>query len=146
KDGKLPAVPLTPEEVEKAWNDLGEGAAKAHAAIWALIAAPKQAVPFLKKQLRPVEFDAKKLAQWITELNHDKFKVRAQAQAEIEKLEILAEKAVREELAKKPPLELRQRLEKLLARVESLSPAKGWLRTVRSLEVLEQIGSAEARQ
>src|SRR5262249_52288145 len=73
KDGKLPNVPLTPGEVEKAWNDLGEGAAKAHAAVWALVAAPKQAVPFLKKQLRPVEFDPKKLAQWIADLNHDKF-------------------------------------------------------------------------
>jgi RNA polymerase sigma factor (sigma-70 family) len=146
QDGKLPAAALTQAQLDQAWDDLGQDGTKAHRAIWTLIAAPKQVVPFLKKQLRPVEFDAKKLAQWIAELNHEKFQVRAKAQAEIEKLEILAEKALRHALAQKPALEFRQRLEKLITRLETQSPAKSWLRTLRSLEVLEQIGSAEARQ
>jgi WD40 repeat protein len=145
QDGKLREAALTPAELDHLWNDLGGDAARAHRAIWTLVAAPNQAVPFLTKRLRPVELDAKQLAQWIADLGHEKFQVRAKALAEIERLGAPAEKAVRQELTRKPPLEVRRRLEQLLARLEKQVTVKSWLPTLRALEVLEQIGSAEAR-
>jgi WD40 repeat protein len=146
QDGKLRAAPLTPAELDKLWNDLSGDAAKAHRAIWALVAAPKQAVPLLKKRLRPVEFDAKQLAQWVADLGDEKFQTRVKAQAEIEKLGAQAELVLRQELTRKPPLEVRKRLEQLLTRLEKQVTVKSWLPTLRALEVLEQIGSADARE
>jgi hypothetical protein len=63
----------------------------------------------------------------------------------LEGLGELAEPALRQALAGDPPLDLRQRLERLLALAAKPSPA-GQLRPLRAVEVLELIGSPAARQ
>jgi hypothetical protein len=139
---------LTGPELEALWADLaGADAAKAHRAIRALAAAPKQAVPFLSQHLRPVPApDAKHLARLIADLDDKRFVVRENAVRELEKLGSLASPALREALAGKPSLEVHRRVEGLLERLEQHTFSPEELRDRRAIEVLERIGTAEARQ
>jgi hypothetical protein len=53
--------------------------------------------------------------------------------------------ALRKALAGDPPLEVKRRLEVLLEKMEGVSLPPETLRSVRAVEVLEYIGTAEAR-
>jgi hypothetical protein len=129
------------------WNDLGdEDAAKAGKAIWDLVSAPAETVPFLKGRLivqrGPV--DPKRLGALIAELDNDIFSVRQRAEKELAKLGPRAEAALRKALAGNPSAEVRERIEKLLKLLAPDALAPGRLRPLRALEVLERIGSPEA--
>jgi hypothetical protein len=125
-------------EVEAAWADLDStDAAKAYAAIWALTAAPQEALArlrgFLGQVARP---DAAHIKRLIASLDDDSFGVREKATAELGGLGDLAVPALREALAANPSAELRRRAERALA----------WPpRQVRALEVLEHMDWLEAR-
>jgi RNA polymerase sigma factor (sigma-70 family) len=71
QDGKLPPAALTPRQLETCWKALAHpDAAKAYDAVWKLVAAPEQAVPFLGKHLTPVSTpDAKLVAQRLAEFD-----------------------------------------------------------------------------
>jgi hypothetical protein len=69
--------------------------------------------------------------------------LRRQAESELEGLGDLAEPALRKALAGDPPLVLRQRVERLLNK--RLTPAAGQMRDRRAVELLELIGSPDAR-
>ena len=56
-----------------------------------------------------------------------------------------AEPALREALKRRPSLEVRRRIDQLLARLESLQPPE-LARGVRAVEVLEEVGTLEARK
>jgi WD40 repeat protein len=131
------------------WEDLaGEDAARASRAIWALADRPRQAVPFLKARLRPVPAaDPKRVAQLLADLKSNRFSVRREAGRRLEKLQELAEPALRELLKGRPDLEVRQRVERLLAKLaaERRNPAPERRRLLRALEVLEHIGTRPAR-
>src|SRR5262249_29886332 len=67
--------------------------------------------------------------------------------AELERLGELAEPALRKTLAAQPSLELRQRIERLLERLVTWQPPSADLvRAIRSVDVLERIGTSEAKQ
>ena len=51
---------------------------------------------------------------------------------------------LRKKLAEKPSLEVRQQIEQLLTKVEQLTPES--IRALRASEVLEHLGSPEAKQ
>ena len=76
----------------------------------------------------------------------EKFQTRSAAGSELEKVGVVAEKALRQELTKDPPLEVRQRLDKLLERLNQMPASPAWLQRWRGLEALEQIGTAAARE
>ncbi len=68
-------------------------------------------------------------------------------QFDTEELERFAEQvlpALQKKLAAKSALEVRQRIEKLVAKIEQLTPES--LRRIRALEVLEHIGDSEAKK
>ncbi len=73
---------------------------------------------------------------------------REKAKTELARLGVAAEPALRQALEKSPSLEMRRSLEQLLKGVEvkrrTLSGES--LRGVRALEVLEHIGTRQARQ
>ena len=140
---------LKDKDLDQLWTDLaGEDAVKAHQAIWALVAGANEAIPDLQKRLRPIPLDPKKVEQLITELDAEKFPDREKAREALEELAELAEPLLKKALAAKPALEVRNRLERLLEKVEkerfSLNPHR--LRVLRTIEALEQIGSPEARK
>jgi RNA polymerase sigma factor (sigma-70 family) len=147
KDGRLIRSELSEKEREAAWADLiSEDGTRIHKAIWSLAAAPDTAVPFLQAHLRQLRqpVDAKRIRQLIQELDEDDFETRQKATRELEELGEAAEGPVREALKGKPSLEARSRLEQLLAKLNRLSLQQ--LRVLRAIEVLEQIGTPEARQ
>jgi WD40 repeat protein len=145
---RVPA--LSQERLEQLWNELGSAdAAKADQAIRALVAAPRQAVAFLARVLRPETLgtDPRTIAALIAELDSNQFVKREQAMRALERLGTVAEPALRKALAtRQPSLEVRRRMERILEQLEGPVTAPEQLRELRALEVLEQIGSAEARQ
>jgi hypothetical protein len=139
--------PLTEKQLEQLWTDLaGADAAKAYQAIQQLSASPKEAVPFLKTHLKPIPpVDAKILDQLFTDLNSDKFSVRDKATLDLEKLGDLALGELQKRLMQNPSLEMRQRMEKLLAKLQGPVTAPDMLQKLRAIETLERIGTPEAR-
>jgi WD40 repeat protein len=122
----------------------GDDAAEAYRAMWALVDAPAQTVPWMREQLPPiVPVERRKLMRWLADLDSDEFAVRNKASEELESLGELAETALRDTLAAKPSLECRRRCEALLEKTASLSSSR--LRSVRAIETLEHVGTTEAR-
>jgi RNA polymerase sigma factor (sigma-70 family) len=142
--GKPPAA-----ELEACWADLaGEDAARAYRALRRLASAD-EAIPYLRKRLRPVPVvDEKRLARLIAELDSDEFAARERASAELGRLGGAAAPACRKALAGSPSAEMRRRLERILKEEgrERESPSPGRLRQLRALEALELAAGAEARR
>jgi WD40 repeat protein len=135
------------KQVEQWWTALaGDDAKKAHAAIWGLVASPDLTLPFFRDRLRPAEAPpAEKLKQLIGDLDNEEFAKRNAANKELADFEELAEPAMREALKEEISAEKRKRLEKLVdITLIVRTPEK--LRQLRALEVLEQIGTPDARQ
>jgi RNA polymerase sigma factor (sigma-70 family) len=147
REGQLPAVRLQPAELEACWSDLaGDDASRADGAVWALVAAPEQAVPLLKERLQPVRAaDPARCARLIRDLDSERFETRDRATAELEKLGESAREPLRKALADAPGAEARKRLERLLDRVEAYPSTAEGLRALRAIAVLEHIGSQAAR-
>jgi hypothetical protein len=142
KAGQPQRAFLTEAELSGLWSDLAGDAPKADRALWALAGSVKQAVPFLRKQLRPVAVAAgQEVAKLIDDLDSLSFAVRQQAARKLEELGEAAEGAIIKTLDGNPALEQRQRLEKILQNQD-----RGVVRRLRAVDALEQIATAEARQ
>jgi WD40 repeat protein len=142
------AANLPPQELDALWGALADGdAAKAYRALVALAAAPGQAVPLLRRHLRPVRaVEAGVLQKLIADLESEQFAVREKAGRELEELDRAAADALRRALDKKLSLEGRQRIRELLKRLDDEVLSGRRLRAVRAVEVLEHCGTAEARK
>jgi WD40 repeat protein len=146
--GGAKATPLTVEDAERCWADLGsDDAARAFRAICKLTASPAEAVALLKKHLQSIAApDANRQEQWITDLDSETFAKRDAAMKELAKLAELAEPALRAALDKDPSPEARRRLEQLLAKPYGPVTKGEPLRVSRAIEALERIGTTEARE
>ena len=140
-------APLPGGGAETLWADLAStDAAKADQAIWTLVASHQASISFLKDQLRPaVKTKAERIAELIADLDSDRHAVREKARQELEILGELAGQAMSKALADEPTLEVRRRLEPLLAKIERQELSSTTLRQVRAIEVLEHIATPEAR-
>jgi WD40 repeat protein len=141
----LVAGPRKEVKLDTLWADLAsKDGVKAYRALAALVAAPKTAVPFLRKNLAMADAreGTKKL---LAELDSDQFRVRQQATVELEQVGEHARAYLLQALAGKLTLETRRRIEHVLKKLgPPFSSAEG-LRQRRSLEALEHMGSPEAR-
>jgi hypothetical protein len=137
---------LSPRELEDLRADLAAtDASRAHRALWTLTAAPGQAVALFRSRLRPVvAADPARVGQLLADLDSDAFAVRDRATRELQEMGEAALPALRKALTGRPPLDRRRRAERLLERLTGWSPEQ--LYALRAVEVLEQIGSPEARQ
>lgn len=160
-DGQLLIWNLTPPRhpspgerssglVEQHWNDLASGqAALAYRAVWQLSALGAGAVELIRTQVKPVPtvVVTKSIPQLIADLDNTQFLIREQAAQDLSRLGEPAREALRRELKRHPPsTEVRRRLEGLLLHLENSAVAPEELRALRALEVLERIGTPEARQ
>jgi WD40 repeat protein len=138
---------LSAQALEASWSDLGgNDAARAFAAMRKLCASADQAVVLIKQRVRPVTaLDPKRLAGLVAGLESDQFESRRQAEVELSGLGERAESGLRNALAGDPPLDLRQRLERLLKRLEK-GPSVELRRDLRAVEVLELIGNRDAQR
>jgi dipeptidyl aminopeptidase/acylaminoacyl peptidase len=84
-----PSVPVDGKVLEAWWADLASAdAARAHAAVWKLIAVPRQAVPLFGKQLSPAASPpAARLRQLLEQLDSAEFERREAASGELADLE-----------------------------------------------------------
>ena len=136
---------------EECWKTLaGDKGHDVHEAIWNLVDAPTTAVPFLKKRLGEMpRLTVPDLDKLFADLDSPTFKTRARAFQTFASLRKEAEPFLRQALKKKDlTLETRQAIERLLKQIAGppspLSTEE--IRILRVLEVLELIGSAEARE
>lgn len=141
------AIPLQSDEITSSWNDLaGDDAAKAYEAFWTLVSAPGQTVPLIKDHLRPAPATAeKRTAQLIADLDSNDFTVRRQAFEELEKILDQAEPFLRQQLTKNLSLEASRLAQQLLQKIDGPVSDPEHLRGLRAIQILEHIGSAEAR-
>ncbi len=146
--GRIPKDGLTSKELEALWNDLASAdAPKAFQAIKMLRAVPGQSVPLLQGRSQPEKpVDAEEITRLITELDNNQFATREKATRELESLEELASPALRQTLGNRPSLEVRRRIETLLEKVDRHTPSSKHLRALRTIEILEGIGTTEARE
>jgi hypothetical protein len=139
--------PLSARELDALWADLaGEDARRAYQAIGALAEAVAQAVPFLQDHVKVVPLiEDPAIGRLLADLDSERFATRAKAMRQLQALAATAEPALRKALARRPTVEVHQRVNQLL---EKLDPR--WSpevrRQVRAVEVLTRIGSREARQ
>jgi len=141
----LPAS-LSPEEAATFWHALADNdAARTNRALAGLAAAPAQAIPLIKERFptwkKP---DGKQITRRIAELDNDSFSVREQATRELFQTGSDAAAALHQALAKSPSPEARRRIDDLLRRLGK-GPSPGYLRALRAIEVLERIGTLQAR-
>jgi hypothetical protein len=138
---------LAPRDLDAHWSALaGPDAPRAWRAVGALVAAPEQAVPLLKKNLRATLPDRALLARLIAALDSDDFEKREQATRELARLGELAEPALRGALKGKPSAELRRRVGRLLEPLRKQELSGERLREVRAVQVLELTATAAARR
>jgi RNA polymerase sigma factor (sigma-70 family) len=137
---------LTPSELDTCWNALADAdPAKAYDAVWALVAAPEQALPFLRKHLPPVPHpDAKIIAGLLADLDTSDFKAREKATEALKKLGDAAVPALRRTLMGQTSLEMRRRVQELLDRTREWNAER--LREHRAMQALEHIGTRQARE
>jgi hypothetical protein len=134
--------------LEDIWATLIDDDAKqAFQGITTLVSCPRLAVPFIQKRLQPVsQLTVDRIPQWIADLSNDLFAVRNKAMHELEKMGGAAEPALQKARRANPPLEVSRRLNLLLARLDRGILAPELLRGLRAIEILEHIGSREARR
>jgi RNA polymerase sigma factor (sigma-70 family) len=138
--GRKPlAGPITKEHLERLWSELNDHAAKAEEAIWALAAAPAQAVPMLEQRLLVAPAPKENTAKLLADLDSGSYAVRQKAAKDLEDLGDAAEAALRKHFAGKPSLEVHQRIEQILAK-----NSKAVIVKLRAIEALEHMGTSEA--
>jgi hypothetical protein len=142
-----PARELSPAALDVEWQALGgEDAARAHRALWSLRALPQQALPLLKTHLRPAAaVDPEQITKLLGDLDSGEFAVREKATADLEKLgEAAAPRLLRALKGGELSAEASRRVQGLLDKCQALPPGRDRLRTLRMLELLEQLGTPEA--
>jgi WD40 repeat protein len=146
-DRLLRNPPLYHADLEPLWLTVGQtDAEKAAQAMQALTDRPKETIALCKERLRPVPIvDPKRLGQLIVDLQNDQYLVRQRATEELQQLGGQAHSALEKVLDAQPPVESRRRVEALLKKLEPPFTAPDLLRSIRAVEVLERIGTMEAR-
>ncbi len=145
RGAKFHPAALKPEQLDACWTDLAaDDAERAFRAINTLFRSGDQAVALLKKNLQPVTGDS--VAKLIARLDDDDFATREKARGELARLGNHVEPALRRALADNPSAEVQRRLGDLLKALAERRLEPEVARGLRGVEVLERIGSADARE
>jgi hypothetical protein len=144
RTGKQPAPAPSAEERENLWSDLAsDDASRAYQAVWRLSLTPKETVALVKPRLLPLT--AAEINQMLTDLDNPQYPVRKKARDQLTTLGKLVEPNLKKVLANRPSLEVRRSVDQLMKEFEGQAMPPHVLRTLRTLEVLEHIGTREAR-
>jgi RNA polymerase sigma factor (sigma-70 family) len=134
-------------DLDQCWQELASAdAAKAWKAICDLSAAQTDAVAWIGEKVQPaVPIDGKRAQELIGKLDDAQFKIRELAAAELFKLGEQVVPVIDKALAVNPALETVKRLETIRDKFIGVPPGGEKLRVLRAVEVLERIGTPEAR-
>ena len=138
---------MTSEELQETWTHLtGADCARALEAIWLLTAAKSDAVAFLATQLKSITpVSDEHLQKLISDLDSSRYAVREAALRELAGLGDRALPAVRKAKRGSLSQEAQWRVDRLLNR-RFIPLSSQTVQFLRAVEVLERIGSPEARQ
>ena len=139
-----------PAEFDALWNDLNDtDAAKSYRLVQRLAAYPEEAVALVKAKLPPTKskpLDAATIDKMIAQLDHDDFARREDASKFLAEAGKAVEPALTKALEAQPPPEKKRRLMELLEALKVVGPTVDMVRPTRALELLERVGTPEARQ
>jgi WD40 repeat protein len=140
------AVKPSDDNLASWWAALAsEDARRAGDAASSLIRSAEKCVALFENRLRPSEaVDEKRLARLLMDLDAGDFSTREAASHELARLGERAEVALRRAVKDAPP-EVVRRIDELLDRVER-GPAPETIQSLRAIEVLEHLGTPEARR
>jgi WD40 repeat protein len=136
-------------DLGKSWDALaGRDCTRAYQAVKDLAGQGGSAVAFLAGKARPVRAPDARLVAWIADLDSNEYVVREKATEELGKCAEEVEGVLRRVLEGKPSPEQKRRVEHLLEEFvsERSSPSAERMRSLRSVEALEHIGTLEARR
>ncbi len=135
-------------DLNQAWADLAsDHGEKAHAAIGQFLSRGKGAVSFLTSHLKPTpSADAKQVARFLGQLDSPNFATRERAMHALEKMGESILPFVTERQMVGLSAEARNRLQAIRERIEAPLPRAEIRRGLRAVEILESIGSPEARE
>jgi WD40 domain-containing protein len=137
----------------EAWETLDSlDADIAYRNMGSLLATPARAVALIRDGFRGLAGEQVKIRRWVSELDHDEFRVREAARRALLKAGLRAAAALNDPGRKKMGVEGETRVRLILEAMESQGlriPESGLfgepLRIVRGVRVLETIGGKEAR-
>jgi len=143
-----PPPSLSAQELEELWTELAlPDSPRAFKALGRLVACSSPAATFLGKKLQPVPaIAAARIAQLIRDLDDEEFAVREKATEELEEFGDSVKPALRAALKTNASPELQARIKQLLAKEPRLTLPPDHLRESRALEVLEYVGTVEAKR
>lgn len=140
----------TKAQVNEAWDNLknDKDGSQIEPALATLAANPREFLELVSKNITPAKpLDVKVVEQWIADLDRPEFAVRSKA---LEKLDRLGEDIVpilRKHSQKKDlSLETSRRLQSLITKLDPVNPSPQRLRDLRAVELLEYLGTTEARE
>jgi hypothetical protein len=136
-----------PSQLDQWWDDLaGEDARRAFVAVSSLAAEPQSTVGLLRDRLRPAtELQPEKLRGLIAELDSRQFSEREAAKKQLAAFGEQAGPVLRAALQNHLSAEQRRSIEQLLDILYVVRSPKV-ARHVRAIEILERIGTPEARE
>jgi hypothetical protein len=146
---EMPTGEMTAKELGRLWTQLTvEDETAAYAALQTFIAYPKQSVEFFQARIAKARsLDEPRLAKLVGDLDSDEFAVREKATEELLGGEKVVQKALRKVLKEKTlSLEAKRRLEQILDTLENRPAGDERRRRQAALDVLERIGTPEAKQ
>ena len=148
--GEAPASgPFAADEPDQLWKALDSAKAReALPAIRRLSVVGGDAVTLLRKHVHAVPVpavDPKLIERFVDELASPVYDLREKATRELGKLAKTAEPALLKAVQETESVEQRRRAQSLLEKISTLDSDGEQVRPLRGVEVLERIGSAEAR-
>jgi HEAT repeat protein len=140
-------IELDADETLKHWADLANpGRSIAYRAIGSLSASPRQILAMLKDQLQPAKgVDDARIDKLIGDLESDDEQLRTKALTELGMIGERAQPALKSVLEGDPSPQMREQVEKLIRWLSPTNPMPEALREIRAIEVLENLGTPEAR-
>ena len=134
------------EEMESCWRELGQGdASLAYRSIRVLGRFPRLAVPVLQQRLQPLApAQPEVIEKWVADLDSRNFKKREDAARDLALQCEIAEPLLRILLTKAYLPEAHRRLEQILGFAANGGQTPAQLQVLRSIEVLEGIGTVDA--
>ncbi len=138
---------LGDRDLLRAWEQLSSAdAAEAFRARWALAGDPQKTVALFRERLRREATVSKdRIRSWISELDSPRYAVRDRAHGSLVTHVYQAESELRQAIAGRISVESRNRITRILEESFTAIPSPVHLREMRAVEILEQIGTPQAR-